>query len=231
MLDSHGDIGASTDGSDGFFHCDTRYLSHLELRLNGMAPLLLGSNVTDDNSILNVDLTNPDTFVDDQLVLKKDMLHIVRTTFVSSGNIYQRLGMRNHGEEPIDCELSIIFASDFADIFEVRGFHRARRGTTADRCDELRGASSFDTTVLTARQRKLSIDFDPDPTRLGRRQACIGSSSRRRSATSILHRHQLRSARGAEPPSFFKAMSAARRGLKSAARTGGGGGNLERHIQ
>ena len=130
VLDSHGDIGASADGSDGFFHCDTRYLSRLELRFNRMAPLLLGSNVSDDNSILTVDLTNPDTFIDNQLVLKKDRLHIVRTTFVWSGNIYQRLGLRNHGEGPIDFELSVIFASDFADIFEVRGFQRAHRGTS-----------------------------------------------------------------------------------------------------
>ena len=91
VLDSHGDIGASPGGPDGFFHCDTRFLSRLELRFNRMAPLLLGSNVTDDNAILNVDLTNPDIFVDDQRVLKKDTLHIIRTTFVSNRSLYQRL--------------------------------------------------------------------------------------------------------------------------------------------
>src|ERR1700730_14969829 len=96
VLDSHGDIGASADGADGLFHCDTRFLSHLELRLNGMAPLLLGSNVSDEISILNVDLTNADTCVENQLVLRKDTLHIIRTTLVWSGNLYQRLGIRNH---------------------------------------------------------------------------------------------------------------------------------------
>jgi glycogen debranching enzyme-like protein len=60
VLDSHGDIGASAGGADGLFHCDTRFLSHLELLLNGMQPLLLGSNVRDDNTQLTVDLTNPD---------------------------------------------------------------------------------------------------------------------------------------------------------------------------
>lgn len=129
VLDGHGDIGVSADGSDGFFHCDIRFLSRLELRFNQIAPLLLGSNVTDDNSILTADLTNPDIFVDNQRVLRKDTLHIVRTTFVSSGNIYQRLGLQNHGEARVDFELSIIFASDFADIFEVRGIQRAERGT------------------------------------------------------------------------------------------------------
>jgi glycogen debranching enzyme len=60
VVDSHGDIGASPGGTDGLFHCDTRFLSHLELLLNGMQPLLLGSNVRDDNTQLTVDLTNPD---------------------------------------------------------------------------------------------------------------------------------------------------------------------------
>ena len=67
VLDSHGDIGASAGGSDGLFHCDTRFLSHLELLLNGTQPLLLGSNVRDDNTQLTVDLTNPDVYFDHRL--------------------------------------------------------------------------------------------------------------------------------------------------------------------
>src|SRR5215207_6098367 len=71
VLDSHGDIGASAGGSDGLFHCDTRFLSRLELLLNGVQPLLLGSSVRDDNSSLTVDVTNPDMYADGHLVLPK----------------------------------------------------------------------------------------------------------------------------------------------------------------
>src|SRR6201982_2571286 len=70
VLDSHGDIGASAGGTDGLFHCDTRFLSHLELLLNGMQPLLLGSNVRDDNTQLTVDLTNPDNSLHRGLILR-----------------------------------------------------------------------------------------------------------------------------------------------------------------
>ena len=45
------------------FDHDTRYLSRLELLINGMQPLLLGSSVGDDNLTLTADLTNPDGFV------------------------------------------------------------------------------------------------------------------------------------------------------------------------
>ena len=54
-----GDVGASMGGPDGLFHADTRHLSRLELSLNEFQPLLLGSNISDDNAILTVDLTNP----------------------------------------------------------------------------------------------------------------------------------------------------------------------------
>src|SRR6059058_6471913 len=73
VLDSHGDIGASAGGPDGLFHCDTRYLARLELVLDELQPLLLGSNLRDDNSGLTVDLTNPDIYREGSLVLQKDL--------------------------------------------------------------------------------------------------------------------------------------------------------------
>ena len=54
-------------GNDGLFDCDTRYLSHLELLINGAQPLLLGSAIKDDNLNYYVDLTNPDIYNDDQI--------------------------------------------------------------------------------------------------------------------------------------------------------------------
>ena len=36
VLDSHGDMGASAGGPDGLFDHDARYLSRLELLINGM---------------------------------------------------------------------------------------------------------------------------------------------------------------------------------------------------
>jgi hypothetical protein len=53
------DIGRRIEARWHFYR-DTRYLSALEMLLNETHSLLLGSNVRDDNSILTVDLTNPD---------------------------------------------------------------------------------------------------------------------------------------------------------------------------
>jgi N-terminal domain of (some) glycogen debranching enzymes len=67
VLDSHGDIGASAG-------VDTRNLARLELVLDDVQPLLLGSNLRDDNSALTVELTNPDIFRSSRIVLSKGML-------------------------------------------------------------------------------------------------------------------------------------------------------------
>jgi glycogen debranching enzyme len=165
VLDSHGDIGASAGGTDGLFNCDTRFLSHFELLLNGMQPLLLGSNLRDDNTLLTVDLTNPDMYFDDHLVLPKDTLHVVRTIFLWRDTFYQRLAIQNHGDRAVDLRLTMLFDSDFADLFEVRGLRRERRGTIT------REAVRPATTVLSyegldAKLRQTVLHFDTTPSEL-----------------------------------------------------------------
>jgi hypothetical protein len=132
VLDSRGDIGTSSGGSGGsggLFHKDTRHLSRLELTVNKTPPLLLGSNLRDDNSAFSADLTNPDLMDGQRIVLEKDRIHILRTIFLWRDTAYQRLAVRNYGERPIELHLSVLFDNDFADLFEVRGAHRERRGT------------------------------------------------------------------------------------------------------
>ena len=165
VIDSHGDIGASVGASDGIFHADTRYLSHFEFLLNGMQLLLLGSSVRDDNSVLTVDLTNPDIYFENKLILHKDVLHIVRTLYLWRGTAYQRIGIQNHGDRTVSLRLSLTFSSDFADIFEVRGIRRERRGvTTAHVSEEQNVVLSYE--GLDSRTRSSTLKFDPPPTEL-----------------------------------------------------------------
>ena len=134
VLDSRGDIAHRlANGAGGLFHEDTRHLSRLELLVNGAPPLLLGSTLRDDNSAFFVDLTNPDLMDGQHIVLEKDRVHILRTIFLWRGTAYQRLGVRNYGDSAVDLQLTIRFENDFADLFEVRGTHRERRGT--DDCE------------------------------------------------------------------------------------------------
>ncbi|WOH83926.1 amylo-alpha-1,6-glucosidase [Bradyrhizobium sp. BEA-2-5] len=165
VLDSHGDIGASAGGPDGLFHHDTRYLARLELVLDDLQPLLLGSNLRDDNSALTVDLTNPDIYRDDRLTLQKDLLHIVRTIFLWRGTAYQRIGVQNHGDQRSSVDLTLLFGNDFADLFEVRGERRPRRGIGSSK---LLGPTDvvLEYVGLDEQSRITALHFDPRPTRL-----------------------------------------------------------------
>jgi glycogen debranching enzyme len=165
VFDSRGDIAPSSGGSAGLFHLDTRYLSRLELLINDMQPLLLGSNLRDDNSAFFGDLTNADFISDRRIVLEKDTLHILRTMFVWRGTTYQRLAVRNYGDHGIDFRLTLLFDSDFADLFEVRGSRRARRGSANA---NVRGDDQVVLTYhgLDDRVRRTTLTFDPVPQRL-----------------------------------------------------------------
>jgi glycogen debranching enzyme len=165
VLDSHGDIGASAGGPDGLFNADTRYLARLELVLDEVQPLLLGSNLRDDNSALTVDLTNPDVYRDGRIVLQKDMLHIVRTIFLWRGTAYQRIGLQNHGDRRASVELRLLFDNDFADLFEVRGEKRPRRGVGGAK---LSGPAEvlLEYLGLDGVARVTALHFDPPPTEL-----------------------------------------------------------------
>jgi glycogen debranching enzyme len=170
VIDAHGDIGAAAGTSDGLFHRDTRFLSRLELRVNGMQPLLLGSNMREDNAIFSADLTNPDIFSGERVVLEKDTLHINRSVFVWRDTLFQRLSLRNHRAQRVELLVSIAFSADFADVFEVRGMRRARRGTFSSRLngphEALLGYLGLDDFL-----RVTSVYFDPVPTRLSEREA------------------------------------------------------------
>ena len=170
VLDSHGDIGASAGGPDGLFNADTRYLARLELVFEDMQPLLLGTNLRDDNSSLTVDLTNPDVYQQGRLVLQKDMLHIVRTVFLWRGTAYQRIGLQNHGERRASFDMTLLFDNDFADLFEVRGETRPRRGIGTAK---LVGPSDvvLDYKGLDGEPRMTALHFDPRPTRLATNNA------------------------------------------------------------
>ena len=209
VLDSHADIGATPGGPDGIFFCDTRYLSQLEMLLNGQQPLLLGSSVRDDNSILTVDLTNPDIYFDQKLALPKDMLHVVRTLFLWRGTAYQRLRMQNHGDLPFDVRLSLAFASDFADLFEVRGLRRLRRGTVAA---EVSGEAevALNYQGLDGNLRRTMLLFNPAPERLSISLASYAFTLQPNESTSVFV--TVKCERGVEkssPPPFRRGLRAA----------------------
>ncbi|MDE2329582.1 MAG: amylo-alpha-1,6-glucosidase [Bradyrhizobium sp.] len=207
VLDSHGDIGASAGGPDGLFNADTRYLARLELSLDEVQPLLLGSSLRDDNSSLTVDLTNPDIYRNGRIVLQKDMLHIVRSIFLWRGTAYQRISLQNHGGDPASFDLTLLFDNDFADLFEVRGEKRPRRGIGSG---ELLGPSDvqFDYRGLDGESRHTALHFDPRPTRLAVNAATYHFELAPQQASSLFVAVSCNKPAAAKPVPFFRGLLA-----------------------
>jgi glycogen debranching enzyme len=78
---------------------------------------------------------------------------------------HQRIRVQNHGDRPFEVRLVLAFASDFADLFEVRGMRRARRGTATA---ELSGTAGVTLNYqgLDGARRRTVLQFEPVPERL-----------------------------------------------------------------
>ena len=216
VLDIRGDIGTPFVGSSGLFHEDTRHLSRLELLLNDKPPLLLGSNLRDDNTAFFVDLTNPDLIDGQRLVMEKDRVHILRTIFIWGDTAYQRLGMRNYGDQPIDLRLTVVFENDFADLFEVRGSHRERHGTaTAKVHGGNRVLLAYD--GLDGKVRQTALDFDPLPDQL-KTDAALYHVHLKPGETRPLFLAISCNRNDSRPVPFLRGLIAARREVREATR-------------
>jgi glycogen debranching enzyme len=128
VFDHYGDIKPEGLGEEGVYYEGTRFLSCLQLKLGNDRPLFLSSTVKRENDLLAVDMTNPDARAGGRVVIPRGTLHIFRTKFLWYGVCYERIRLRNYGLAAVNACLTLRFEADFADIFEVRGTVRQKRG-------------------------------------------------------------------------------------------------------
>lgn len=128
VFNRFGDILPVGRNEQGLYFGGTRFLSLYELRISGLRPLFLSSNVDEDDILLTVDLTNPDLYAKDQLLISKDLLHIMRSKILSDTQYIEHIRVRNFGRKAVTVTLDILVDADFKDIFEVRGLKRRRDG-------------------------------------------------------------------------------------------------------
>jgi glycogen debranching enzyme len=129
IFDRSGDIQPDGSGRQGIFHKETRHLSRLGLSLGGVRPILLSSTLREDNLLFAADLTNPDLTLPSGEPMAGGALHLYRTKILTESTCHDRITVHNYGEKAVDLDLKFEFEADFADIFEVRGEKRARRGS------------------------------------------------------------------------------------------------------
>jgi glycogen debranching enzyme len=99
----------------------------------------LSSTVATNNFLFTADLANLDVFSEGALVIHRGTLHLVRSRFLWRDSCFEKLLFVNHGLENLEVPVRVGFDADFADIFEVRGTARERRGRRLD--DQINGNS------------------------------------------------------------------------------------------
>ena len=128
VFDRLGDVQTSGLGEEGLFYDGTRHLSAFSLNLWNARPLLLSSTVATNNFLFTADLANLDVFSDGEMVIHRGTLHLVRTRFLWRDSCFEKLLFVNHGLQDLEVPVRIGFDADFADIFEIRGTVRERKG-------------------------------------------------------------------------------------------------------
>ena len=173
VFDLHGDIATSAENTEhGLYHEGTRFLSRLELLLGDRQPLLLSSTVRQENDLFTADLTNPDVSRGESVVVARGEVHIFRSRVLWEGVLYDKLRVANYAQQPLEVPLVLRFGADFADIFEVRGAERARRGALSAAVESEREVR-LRYEGLDGVTRTTSLVCDPVPDEIATGHVCF----------------------------------------------------------
>jgi len=126
IADPHGDIKPPGQCSLGLFFDDTRILSHYALRFRGGKTSLLSAQIL-RSFAGQIDLAIKDAEFGGGSWDPKNSVHIQRELLLDD-RLMERITLTNYLPEPVDYWFELEFGCDFADIFEVRGWIREKRG-------------------------------------------------------------------------------------------------------
>ncbi|HEU4420960.1 MAG TPA: glycogen debranching N-terminal domain-containing protein [Pilimelia sp.] len=113
VSDRRGDVWAKPDEPVGLFYRDMRHLSRWQLRLNGRELDVLSAQAIeyDEAAFFLVEPTGT--------IYRNPSLSVIRRREVARG-MRESLEIQNHGIDPMQVELTVLFDADFADVFEVK---------------------------------------------------------------------------------------------------------------
>ncbi|WFP65888.1 MULTISPECIES: amylo-alpha-1,6-glucosidase [unclassified Mesorhizobium] len=167
VTDAYGDIRGA---GDGFFRDDTRVLSEFRLTVGGRPMSLLGASLSQDNVLFTSNLTNLPIQSAAGRDIPQGAIHIERVRLIWQDRLFDRITLSNYSREHSTIAVSLHFAADFRDMFEVRGSTRPKRGTVhvakTDKASVLLGYDGLD-----GLPRLSVISFSQAPDRLGDNRA------------------------------------------------------------
>src|SRR5205823_14688612 len=97
----------------GLYSGDTRFLSRFRMRVSGRDPVLLSSS-SERAYMSHVDLTNPDLYEGEEIVVPQQTLNIRRIRAIN-GRLFERVRVKNYNAYAVSLDLEFSFAADFSD--------------------------------------------------------------------------------------------------------------------
>jgi glycogen debranching enzyme len=161
--DVAGNLDDRRELGHGFYHRDTRFLSHFRMRVSGRDPILLSSS-SERAYMSHVDLTNPELYEDGEPAVSQQTLNIRRVRAIN-GRLFERIRIKNYNPHVVQLTMTFSLAADFADVFQVRGFRAGDRGHT-EPPEVQRSRAEFTYRGIDGVTRKTVIGFNPEPDRL-----------------------------------------------------------------
>jgi glycogen debranching enzyme len=121
LTDTKGLMPGDVCAGFGLFRDDTRWLSQWEVRVNGQPLMLLNAHTADGFAAKFVYGNQASRY------LPKMSIMVERDVVLNEG-LTERIVVRNFTGSLARVTLTVEFANDFADMFEVRGDKRKKRG-------------------------------------------------------------------------------------------------------
>ena len=122
-----GDIMPPGAPDVGFFHDDTRFLSRLELRVDGYRTVVLSSS-TEQTFASQIELTTGKSTMRETYEIPENTVHIRREQLLSSETLFDNFSFENFNFHELELNIELAYEADFMDVFQVRGVAREKLG-------------------------------------------------------------------------------------------------------
>lgn len=148
----------------GLFREDTRYLSRIDLLVNGHPPVVL-SATTEGAYANRVELTVKGSVPSQGLDIPVNTVFVHREQILESEGLHDILQLQNYHNKKAHLVIEIAYDADFMDIFQVRGIIRGKSGRYFEPViTDTR--MTFVYEGLDDRVRTTTLSFDPTPERI-----------------------------------------------------------------
>lgn len=179
-----GDIPTNNTAGFGLYKEDTRYLCFYDLFICDERSVLLHYSC-DNNYTGETEMTNPALSLNNGESLPQDVLGISRKKVISQ-HFEEEITIKNYSQKDAQIDVTLNFASDFRDIFEIRGIkQRSKRGINFP-VNVSKDSVEYRYEGLDGKTYLMNISFSIEPKNLTENKASVDLDIPARKSRTLL---------------------------------------------